>query len=66
MMVVRIIPAVVACTFGGATFAYAQSTTALLCQGSGSVLESRVSNGMEYDNQTHSYNKSTNSSTMVR
>ncbi|MFM0610351.1 hypothetical protein PQR05_38430, partial [Paraburkholderia sediminicola] len=46
--------------------AYAQSTTALLCQGSGSVLESQVSNGMEYDNKTHSYNKSTNSSTTGR
>lgn len=66
MIVGRLIAVVVASMFGGATAAYAQSTTALLCQGSGSVLESRVSNGTEYDNQTHSYNKSTNSSTTGR
>lgn len=45
--------------------AHAQSTTALLCQGSGSVLESQVTNGMEYDDKTHSYNKSTSSSTVT-
>ena len=67
MTVGRSIAVVIAWVFGGATVAYAQSTTALLlCQGSGSVLESRVSNGMEYDNKTHNYNKSTNSSTTGR
>ena len=45
--------------------AYAQGPTALLCQGSGSVLDSQLANAMEYDNKTHTYTKSTNSSTMV-
>jgi hypothetical protein len=66
MTVVRSIAVALAWVFGAATFAYAQNTTALLCQGSGSVLESRVSNGMEYDNKTHSYDKSTNNSTTGR
>ncbi|OUL96497.1 hypothetical protein [Paraburkholderia hospita] len=66
MTVVRSTAVVFAWVFGGATAAYAQGTTALLCQGSGSVLESRVSNGMEYGDKTHSYNKSTNSSTTGR
>lgn len=41
----------------------AQVVTALLCQGSGSVLESKVSNGMEYDEKAHSYTKMTSTST---
>ncbi|CAB3798325.1 hypothetical protein LMG28688_04701 [Paraburkholderia caffeinitolerans] len=47
----------------GVQVAHAQSTTALLCQGSGTVLDSQVSNGMVYDEKTHSYTKSTSSST---
>jgi hypothetical protein len=66
MTVVRSLAVAIAWVFGGATIAYAQSITALLCQGSGSVLESKVSNGMEYDNRTHSYRRSTNSSTTGR
>lgn len=41
----------------------AQDTTALLCQGSGSVLESKVSNGIQYDEKAHSYTKTTSTST---
>lgn len=41
----------------------AQDATILLCQGSGSVLESKVSNGMEYDEKAHSYTKTTTTST---
>ncbi|WP_146749817.1 hypothetical protein [Paraburkholderia bryophila] len=66
MTVIRPIAVAIALTISGAPVAYAQATTTLLCQGSGSVLESQVSNGMEYDNKTHSYNKSTNSSTTGR
>lgn len=66
MTLVRSIAVVLAWVFGGAAAAYAQSTTALLCLGSGSVLESRVSSGMEYDNKTHSFDKSTNYSTTGR
>ncbi|MER2009865.1 MAG: hypothetical protein ABS939_20720 [Psychrobacillus sp.] len=43
--------------------AHAQDITTLLCQGSGSVLETRVSNGMEYDEKAHSYKKMTSTST---
>ena len=66
MTALRSIAVVFVWVFGGATVAYAQSTAALLCQGSGSVLESKVSNGMEYDSKTHSYDRSTNSSTTGR
>jgi hypothetical protein len=60
---VRSTAVMIVLAFAATKIAHAQNTTALLCQGSGSVLESQVSNGMEYDNKTHSYNKSTSSST---
>ena len=41
---------------------HAQGMTSLVCQGSGSVLESKVSNSMEYDQKSHSYTKSTSRS----
>lgn len=43
--------------------ANAQDVTTLLCQGAGTVLESKVSNGMEYDEKSRSYTKMNSTST---
>lgn len=42
---------------------HAQETTTLICQGSGSILETKVSNGTEYDKKSHSYKKTTSTTT---